>query len=91
MRTKVVHETEEFIDESLVNNATTTPSRTVEDLSNVQDKLVEQGSVIENVTLDNKATNAEMDTEQSNLQCQGHEELMNDSSLDTGTSFPFNV
>ena len=87
----VVHETEELINESLVNNATTTPSRTVEDLTNGQDKVVEQGSVIEKVTLDNKATNVEMDTEPSNLQHQGDEEHINDTSLDKGTSLPLNV
>ena len=87
----MVHETEELINESLVNNATTTPSRTVEDLTNGQDKVVEQGSVIEKVTLDNEATNVEMDTEPSNLQRQGDEEHINDTSLHKGTSLPLNV
>ena len=80
-----------MIDDSLVNNATTTPSRTLEDLTNVHDKVVEQGNVIENLTLDKEGTNVEMDTEQSNVQFQGHDEHSNDTCLDTGTSLPLNT
>ena len=80
-----------MIDDSLVNNTTTTPSRTFEDLTNVHDKVVEQGNVIENLTLDKEGTNVEKDTEQSNVQFQGHDEHSKDTCLDMGTSLPLNT
>ena len=81
----MAQESEELIDDSSVNNATTNQSRTVEDI------VVDQGNVIEKVTIDNEGTNVEMVTENSNVQFQGHDQNSNETCSDMGTSLPLNT
>ena len=81
----MAQESEELIDDSSVNNATTNQSRTAEDI------VVDQGNVIEKVTIENEGTNVEMVTENSNVQFQGHDQNSNETCSDTGTSLPLNT
>ena len=81
----MAQESEELIDDSSVNNATTNPSRTVEDI------VVDQGNVIEKVTLDNEVTNVEMIIGESNVQFQGHDQNSNETCSDMGISLPLNT